>query len=75
MRAEAGGTGCRGREDPGAPRYAIAPIRRVWFYFLPLAASLAVNSLETPLVNSALARSPDPQVTLASFAVALSLVE
>jgi Na+-driven multidrug efflux pump len=46
----------------------------IGFLYLPLAASWALMLLEAPLVNAFLARGADPELSLAAFGVAFSVI-
>jgi hypothetical protein len=48
--------------------------RAIALLYLPLAASWALMLAEAPLVNAFLARGPDPEVALAAFGVAFSVI-
>jgi len=48
--------------------------RAIALLYLPLAASWALMLAEAPLINAFLARGPDPEVSLAAFGVALSII-
>jgi Na+-driven multidrug efflux pump len=48
--------------------------RAISLLYLPLAASWVLMLAEAPLVNAFLARGPDPELSLAAFGVAFSII-
>jgi len=67
-----------GQDDQG-PSERGWPLQRLTYkgitlLYLPLAASWALMLLEAPLVNAFLARGPDPELSLAAFGVAFSVI-
>jgi hypothetical protein len=48
--------------------------KAITLLYLPLAASWALMLAEAPLANAFLARGPDPEVALAAFGVAMSII-
>ena len=48
-------------------------LRRIFSFWLPLAASWALMTLEGPFVQAAIARLPDPETSLAAFGIVTSL--
>jgi hypothetical protein len=48
--------------------------RAISILYLPLALSWALMVMETPLINAFLARGPEPEVSLAAFGVAFSII-
>ncbi len=51
----------------------IIPTRKIFSLWWPLAASSLLMSAEMPFVNSAIARTPNPEVALAGFGLAMNL--
>jgi hypothetical protein len=47
--------------------------RRIFSFWLPLAASWVLMTLEGPFVQAAIARMPDPETALAAFGIVASL--
>jgi Na+-driven multidrug efflux pump len=48
--------------------------RGITFLYLPLAASWVLMLMEAPLVNAFLARGADPELSLAAYGIALSII-
>lgn len=50
------------------------PLQRLFAFFLPLGASASLVTISHVIINSTLARSVHPELVIASYSVALSLV-
>lgn len=48
-------------------------IRRILAFFLPLGLSASLVSLSHVIINSTLARAPDPEATIAAYTIAMSI--
>ena len=46
---------------------------RIFWLWLPLAASTLLMSVEFPVVNSGIARTPNPEISLAAYGLAVNL--
>jgi len=49
-------------------------MRRLWAFFLPLGVSASLVTLSHVIINSTLARSPQPELVISSYAIAMSLL-
>lgn len=50
------------------------PMKRLWTFFLPLGISASLVTISHVIINGTLARAPDPETIIASYAVAMSLL-
>ena len=56
-------------------RSATLSYRALAVFFLPLAVAQVLQTLRNPLLDAGMSRAPDPQTSLAAFAVVASVVQ